>query len=641
MRPSFVPVVVVLHAVLLGACSSGSRAAPPVVRPPDATSSTPKATPVFADGQAQLVPAFQDTTQWIRQELWVETTVDSDNDGKRDRVHVDVTRPRQTESEGLKVATVYESSPYFAGVAGDSAVFWNVKQELGDTPKSRGRPWQIPFTQKRARIASSEVRTWVPRGFAVVHSEATGTGLSQGCPTVGDDPEQQAPKAVIDWLNGRATGYTTVNGNETVRATWATGNVGMIGTSYNGTIPLAAAVTGVAGLKAIIPIAPNTSYYHYYRSNGLVRSPGGYLGEDVDVLYDFVHSGDPSLRANCDARIRDGLFADNIDRQHGDYSAFWASRDLLTKVKNIKAATLLAHGLNDFNVVPEHSVRIYEALKAQGTPAQLYLHQGGHGGPPPLDMQNKWFSHYLYGVDNGVEKSPRLYVMREGAARTSPPTAYADYPNPGAAQVALFPGVGGMAIGALGTTPNSTTGAKNLETLVDDVSLSGSSLAGAASSTHRLLYATPVLRDSLHLSGTSVITIRLASSKPAANLSVWMVLLPYDSTHVGSQGNRGVVTRGWADPQNYKSLTRGGNYNSMLPGVPLTPGEMVTLTFDLQPDDQIIPPGKQLGIMIMSSDREFTLWPSPGTALTVDLANTKIVLPVVGGMAAYRKAVAP
>ena len=62
----------------------------------------------------------------------------------------------------------------------------------------------------------------------------------------------------------------------------------MTGTSYNGTIPLAAATTGFEGLEAIIPIAPNTSYYHYYRSNGLVRSPGGYLGEDIDVLYDFI-----------------------------------------------------------------------------------------------------------------------------------------------------------------------------------------------------------------------------------------------------------------------------------------------------------------------------------------------------------------
>ena len=139
--------------------------------------------------------------------------------------------------------------------------------------------------------------TWVPRGFAVVHSEAPGTGLSDGCPTVGGPPEALAPKAVIDWLNGRAKGFTSVDGDEEVVAHWSTGKVGMTGTSYNGTIPLAAATTGVEGLEAIIPVAPNNSYYRYYRSNGLVRHPGGWLGEDIDVLYDFINSGDPERRA--------------------------------------------------------------------------------------------------------------------------------------------------------------------------------------------------------------------------------------------------------------------------------------------------------------------------------------------------------
>ena len=74
-----------------------------------------KAGPVFVNGQAQVVPAFQDPTKWIHQELWVETDFDTDHDGKKDRVHVDVTRPAQTETEGLKVPVVMGSSPYYAG----------------------------------------------------------------------------------------------------------------------------------------------------------------------------------------------------------------------------------------------------------------------------------------------------------------------------------------------------------------------------------------------------------------------------------------------------------------------------------------------------------------------------------------------
>ncbi len=248
--------------------------------------------PVIVNGEAQKIPAFENADEWIREDLWVEAEFDTDGDGKRDRMHVDVTRPRQTETEGIKLPVVYESSPYFAGTAGSNKeYFWNVRQELNTVPQPHVFPPQIVRRGQRPVISTSQVKAWVPYGFVVVHSSAPGTGLSQGCPTIGTRIEALAPKAVIDWLNGRAKGYTTPDGNEEVKAYWTTGKVGMIGTSYNGTIPFAAATTGVDGLEAIIPVAPNTSYYHYYRSNGLVRSPGGYLGEDVDVLYDFMANG--------------------------------------------------------------------------------------------------------------------------------------------------------------------------------------------------------------------------------------------------------------------------------------------------------------------------------------------------------------
>ena len=590
--------------------------------------------PVFTNGQAQIVPGFADSAQWIRHELWVETEFDSDGDGRRDRMHVDVTRPRQTETEGLKVPIVYESSPYFAGTSGARQYLWDVKQEVGAPPPPRTSQPAPRARNTSPRISNTEVSTWVPRGFAVVHSEAPGTGLSQGCVTVGGAPEELAPKAVIDWLNGRAKGYTTVDGNVEVSATsWSTGKVGMTGTSYNGTIPVAAATTGVQGLEAIIPIAPNTSYYHYYRSNGLVRHPDGWLGEDIDFLYDYVNSGNPARREYCNRTVRDDLFARGRDRASGDYNAFWADRDLLNKVRNVRAATLMAHAWNDYNVVPEHSVRIYNALKKNGIPLQAYYHQGGHGGAPPLEMRNKWFTRFLYDVRNGVESEPKSWIVREGAARSAAPTAYGDFPHPDASAVTLHLQPGGVTAGALVTSKKDTDAR---ETLTDDVSQAGSVLAQAARSENRLLYATPVLTAPLHLSGYATITVRVASSKPAANLSVWLVQLPFDTARTMAAFN--VVTRGWADPQNHDALDDGGNFDSKERGEPLEPGKFYNVTFDLQPDDQIIPAGRRLGLMIMSSDRDFTLWPKAGTKLTIDLDGTSIDLPVVGGMAAFNKA---
>ncbi len=583
-----------------------------------------KTVPVFKDGEAQIVEAFKDPKDWLRHDLWVETDFDSDGDGKLDRMHVSVTRPKQTETEGLKLPIVYESSPYYSGTAGNAPIFWDVKHELGEQPKPRNHT-EVKRTGKRPIISNSQIRTWVPRGYIVVHSSSPGTGLSDGSPTVGGDNESLAPKAVIDWLCGRAKGFTSREGNEKVIAYWSTGKVGMTGTSYNGTIPLAAATTGVKGLEAIIPIAPNTSYYHYYRSNGLVRSPGGYLGEDIDVLYDFIHSGKEENRARNNKVVRDTEMANGLDRITGDYNDFWAGRDYLNDMKPMKAALLMSHGFNDWNVMPEHSYRIYQRAKEMGIPSQIFYHQNGHGGPPPMTMMNRWFTHYLHGIENGVENDAKAWIVRENDKRDNP-TSYKDYPNPDAKPVQIFLNAGAPKAGGLSTNKSNL---KIKETLVDNYSFSGEVLAQAEYTNHRLLYVSPTLKEDVHISGLASITVKIASSKSAANLSVWLVSLPWN------EGRRtvitdNIITRGWADLQNYKSLRK---------SKPLKPGKYYEMTFDLQPDDQIIRKGQQIGLMIFSSDNNYTLLPKPGTELTVDLNGTSITIPVVGGKDAFEKAI--
>jgi X-Pro dipeptidyl-peptidase len=585
----------------------------------------PQAIPVFKDGEAQIVKAFEEPDKWIRHDLWVETTFDTDGDGRPDRMHVSVTRPYQTGYQGLKLPVIYISSPYFAGVAPDvEGFFWDVQHELGFPPESRIHP-EVLRKGNRPFISDSHIKTWVPRGYVVVHSSSPGTGLSQGAPTVGGANESLAPKAVINWLCGRAPGFTSPDGDERVYAYWSTGKVGMTGTSYNGTIALAAATTGVEGLEAIIPIAPNTSYYHYYRSNGLIRFPGGYLGEDIDVLYDYIHSGDKSKRAYNNTTIRDTKMRHGMDRVTGDYNDFWAQRDYLNHMKPMKAALLMAHGFNDWNVMPEHSYRIFREATEMGLPVQLYYHQDGHGGHPPLGMMNRWFTHYLHGIENGVEEDPKVWIVRE-SDRQDNPTPYEAYPNPKASPVTFYLHPGAPGRGQLNTSKpdNSFT-----EMLVDNYSFDGNSLAKAEFTNHRLMYLTPELIEDIHISGIPEINIRLTSSKPAANLSVWLVSLPWnESTYARTTDN--IITRGWANPQNYKSLTE---------SEPLIPGRYYTMQFELQPDDQVIQKGQQIGLMIFSSDKEFTVWPEPGTELTIDLDATRITIPIVGGIESYHNSI--
>jgi X-Pro dipeptidyl-peptidase len=603
-RALFVPLAALL-GILLGAPLAAQ-----------AQAGGPFAGLLIENGQVQVQETYSDTTQWIRQQLWVETEFDTDGSGRPDRMHVTVVRPRQTETEGLRVPVIYETSPYYAGTASVREILWNVRHELGEPPPPRDGIPEVGYRENRTRISNSHVGTWVPRGFAVVHSESPGTGFSQGCPTMGGANESLAPKAVIDWLNGRARGFTTPDGDEEVTAEWATGRVGMTGTSFNGTLPLAASTTGVEGLEAIIPIAPNTSYWHYYRSHGLIRSPGGYLGEDIDSLYDYVNSGDPARRAYCNRTVRDPML-EQMDRITGNWNDYWAERDYALQAGNIRAAVLMAHAWNDWNVMPEHSVRVVEALKETGVPLQMYFHQGGHGGAPPFEMVNRWFTRYVVGYENGVENDPRAWVVREGDPRGEP-TPYADWPHPDAAPVTLHPGPGGRSAGLLQlTAPRSGA----VEGLIDNVEHPGSALAQAADSPHRLLYRTEELREPVHISGTAEVTIRMTASKPAANLSVWLVALPWLDREQG-QPDFNIITRGWADPQNYRSLTE---------SVPIVPGEYRDVTFTLQPTDQVIPAGQRITLVVFSSDREYTLWPEPGTELSLELDGTSLTLPIVGG----------
>ena len=583
-----------------------------------------KATPIFKNGEAQIVDAFSNPDLWIRHDLWVETEFDTDGDGKLDRMHVSVTRPLQTKTEGLQLPVIYVSSPYFAGVAPNvKGLFWNVAHELGEQEEERVHP-EVKRKGQRPIISNSHIQQWVPRGYIVVHSSSPGTGLSQGAPTVGGKNESLAPKAVIDWLCGRGKGFSTPSGSDRITAFWSSGKVGMTGTSYNGTIPLAAATTGVEGLEAIIPIAPNTSYYHYYRSNGLVRSPGGYLGEDIDVLYDFIHSGDESKRAYNNRTIRDTEMKNGMDRITGDYNDFWAGRDYLLQMKPMKAALLMSHGFNDWNVMPEHSYRIAMKAKEMGIPTQIFYHQNGHGGPPPMKMMNRWFTRYLHGIDNGVENDPKAWIVRENDHRIHP-TPYQDYPNPEASNVTLHLQTGGSDIGGLSSEADKS---QAKETLVDDSSISGRTLAMATRSKNRLLYVTPILKEDIHISGLPKITVRIACSKPAANLSVWLVSLPWNSDK-GTKITDNIITKGWADLQNYQSISK---------SEPLKPGRFYEMTFDLQPDDQIINKGQQIGLMIFSSDLGHTILPKAGTELTVDLDRTTLTIPIVGGTVAFREA---
>jgi predicted acyl esterase len=200
------------------------------------------------------------------------------------------------------------------------------------------------------------------------------------------------------------------------------------------------------------------------------------------------------------------------------------------------------------------------------------------------------------------------------------PTPYAEWPDPTASEVALNLTPGAPARGGLTLAPAPGT---PTETLTDDASIAVLTSANAASSNVRLIYQTPPLTQPVRISGTPTVSLEVAFDRSRANLTAALVSYP-------PTGNGTILTRGWIDPAN-RSTDWADN--------PVRPGRLYRMDFDMQPRDTVVPAGNRLAVMIVSSDRDFTIRPAAGTQLTVDLAHSSLVIPVVGGTNALANAI--
>ncbi|MFC6294439.1 Xaa-Pro dipeptidyl-peptidase [Lactiplantibacillus daoliensis] len=404
--------------------------------------------PLFFNGKAQAV---FDTDKLIREVVYVEAPLDTDNDGQRDLLKVEILRPAET-NHGLKVPVLYTASPYNQGIDDQAgkAQMHNVDVPLtAKTPDNHSyadiefksaapklpasRPVDETTTEAEESFGRERSYTlndyFLARGFAVVYAAGIGSVDSDGLAPTGDEDETTSTIAIIEWLTGKRNAFTTRDGDVAIKAWWTNGSVAMTGRSYLGTLATAAATTGVDGLKTIISEAAISSWYDYYRDNGLVVAPDTFQGEDTDVLAAEVFSrslkaGDAHhIQVKFDQKLAE-LTADQ-DRETGSYNRFWDERNYLKNVDKIKADIVMVHGLNDWNVKPRNVANLWDKLQDVPVAKKLILHQGQHIYINNLqsldftDMMNLWLSHELYDLNNHAEALlPNVLVQDNTAAET-------------------------------------------------------------------------------------------------------------------------------------------------------------------------------------------------------------------------------
>ncbi|GLY47380.1 CocE/NonD family hydrolase [Lentzea sp. NBRC 102530] len=559
----------------------------------------------------------------ITETVYVESTIDSDADGRLDRIAADVMRPDTAE----RVPIVMEASPYYGlGAA---------KAESMTVPRGFGR-WYDEY--------------FVPRGYAVVEMEMQGTSRSTGCPTTGGPEDTASVKAVVDWLNGRAKAFYA-DGRE-AKATWSTGNVGMLGVSYNGTLPNAAAAANIPGVKTIVPIAAISSWYEYARDQGI-----GYKGWESNYptfLANYVVSA--SQKAKCKP-VFDKLTAQDGD-ESWDYTQFWKARDYRPGAQNTTASVFVVHGQADWNVKPSQFGRWWKELQDRNVPRKIWLHRGGHLDPISFRqaewqrVMGLWMDHWLKGANNGIMSEPVADVQKPDGSWEQA----ASWPRPNTQDTTLYfgPAANGMS-GSLTTTP-VTSGTQRLG---DNANLSESLMMAnpETADSRRLAYVTAPLTKDARLSGEVRVTARIASNRASTPLTA--LLVDYGPTSQAVLSERSPLQlstetcakndlknrTGCAKPPEVSiqavsatMLTKGAidtkNRSSLESATPLpTNGTTVDVTWKLHARDAMVPAGHRIGIVLVTNHSGYiaTDTGASGIALNVSLGVSKVVLPIVGG----------
>ncbi|SIR74447.1 Xaa-Pro dipeptidyl-peptidase [Micromonospora avicenniae] len=599
--------------------------------------------PVVQDGVTQPVFGYADA---IRERVFVTSDVDTDSDGKRDVVAMDIIRPKASD-EGLRVPVIMDASPYYSTVCRGNES--ECKEDVdGDGLNDK---WPLFYDNY-----------FVPRGYAVVLLDMIGTNHSTGCPVTGGTADNISAPTAIDWLNGRRKG-TNAAGDEVV-ADWHNGRTGMIGKSYDGTLANAAAATGVEGLSTIVPISGISSWYDYSRSNGLITRGNNYSGSLANTVTN------PERRAYC-APVREQMGVASDDTT-GDYSDFWAERDYVPHADRVRASVFVVHGINDDNVRADHFSKWWDALAEHNVPRKLWMTGTGHVDPFDfrrgewVDTLHRWFDFWLYDVKNDIMKEPRADIERAPDVWET----YRDWPVPTAQKTEVFlrPGAEGAA-GALSVRPQP--GRKESRTFQDTPSMSQTNAIRhpsdpQANTANRLVFLSEPLRAPLHISGTPV--VRIKASVNGEDTSFAGLLVDYGTkTRFGTAGD-GIRTLteedcwgeqatwgGYAedacyretaknvatDPQALvtKGILDGLNIDSLSTSTPLVPGEKNAVDVPLLPEDYVFDAGNQIGVVLLGSYSGYSSRAKQNQAeITVHFDSSRIELPVVGGRKAAEKA---
>ena len=449
-------------------------------------------------------------------------------------------------------------------------------------------------------------------GYVGVRVDIRGFGNSGGTPPTREysAQEQEDGERVIAWLASQS---------------WSNGNVGMFGISWGGFNSIQMAMRHPPALKAILAIAATEALFT----------------EDVHYMDGIMHFDEFEIAMDLDQGRSDApefpLDEDTLARRmdsspwsleyfrHQRNGPFW--RAPVRRLEDITIPCFLIGGFQDG--YRNSIVRMLERVPA---PVHAWVGPWNHDRPNTSiygpraewrDQAVRWFDHWLKGVDNGVERDPRLIFYQQhshppGAEPQDVPGEWRtdSWPPEGLQQQSWFLAPNHQLSRSAATA--ATDRLRYVPSAGAEVGFWWGELLGdqRPADAYSLIYDSAPLASDVTIFGRPHVHLLAAADAPLADWFVRLEDVAEDGrvTAITGAGLNGAQRRSMEEPE------------------PLIPGKEYALDLDLYLTSWVWPRGHRIRVAVANAQWPM-LWPTP-QLMTTTLrlgggAASAIELPII------------
>lgn len=488
----------------------------------------------------------------------------------------DIFRPDDDEPHPvLLAASPYgKGLPFQVGYTNNFNAMMREHPEIGAQSTSKYQVWEYPDPER-----------WVPQGYVCVRIDTRGAGGSEGAIDIFSPRETQDLYACIEWAGVQP---------------WSNGKVGMLGISYLATNQWQVAALAPPHLAAICPWEGANDFYREYAKHGGITSEFMPSWMPRQILSVQHGRAEAEINPNNGRRVS-GL--PNRTPEELEANAIAIGEVLLTnqhlneyyvdRTAVLEDITVPVLSCSNWGGMGLHSRGNFEGFSRIASDQKwLEVHGLEHWTEfytdYGVDLQRRFFDHFLKGEENGWDKAPAVQ-LKVRTPDTFVERAENEWPLDRTKWTRYY--------------LDSDTGQLSTVEPVGDQSVSFEARSEG------VMFTTPALTEDLEITGPAALKAFVASSTTDADLFLTMHLFDPSGTEVlwpTAFEPNGPVTQGWLR-MSHRALDKQRSmpyrpWHTHASSAPLAPGVTYEADVEIWPLSVVAPAGYRIGLSVRGQD---------------------------------------